>query len=130
MDGYPSWHPDVIRDVSVLERDENGLAKQVQATLRVAVGPLKGDYELVMAITRPAGGGVVLERLPNDPADRELFQVSWWFAAAGDEHTAIRLEIDGQLDVPRLAPLHGLGDRLASGFVQALCRALGAGTGE
>jgi hypothetical protein len=110
--------------VSVLERDGNGLATQVRATLRVALGPLKDDYELVIAVARPADNGVVLERLPNDPSDHELFQVSWWFAAADDERTTIRLEIDGQLDVPRFLPLHGIGDKLASGFVQALCRAL------
>lgn len=123
FEGYPSWHPDVVRRVSVVRRGPDGRATEADVTLRVAVGPLKNDYELRMALRERREDEVVLERLPYDESDQEQFRVTWRFHRI-DGCTRIRLEIDAHLDVPTLVPLGGLGHRLAAGFVEAACQAL------
>jgi hypothetical protein len=123
LEGYPSWHPEVVREVSVLELDESGLAGQVEATLHLALGPLGNDFELLLALAQVGPETVVLERLPYQPSDDEQLRISWWFVRR-DDQTEIGLEIDAHLDIPRLVPLPGLADSLTSGFVKALCQAL------
>lgn len=123
LEEYPSWYPDVVRRVSVLRRGSDGVATEADVTLRIAIGPLKSDYELRIAVRGRREHEVILERLPYDESDREQFRVTWRFNPL-DGFTEIRLQIEARLDVPRLVPLGGLGDRLAAGFVEAACKAL------
>jgi ribosome-associated toxin RatA of RatAB toxin-antitoxin module len=123
LEKYPSWYPDVVRGVSALRRGPDGHAIEADVTLRLAIGPLKNDYGLRMAVSRRRGDEVILTRLPDDESDQEQFRVTWRFGQ-DDAFTDIRLEIDAYLDVPRMVPLGGLGDRLAAGFIEAACNAL------
>ncbi len=123
VDGYPRWHPDVVRDVRVLETGADGHPTRAHATLHVAYGPLAKDFPLVLAIALDRPRTVALTRLPNDPGDDERFDVMWRLEDRGD--TRVELELDARLDVPRLLPIGGIGDTMADGFVQAALEALG-----
>jgi hypothetical protein len=125
VDQYPSWHPEVVRRVAVLERDAAGHPRMLEATLRVPVGPISLDVDLALALETDHPDRVTLRRLPNDPDDRETFLADWRLESRGPEETEIRLDVVGDLDVPRLVPIGDVGDRLAKGFVQAAAAALG-----
>jgi hypothetical protein len=127
VDRYPTWHPDVVRSVDVLERDGDGQPTQARATLHVAVGPLVKDFNLILAVTFEGGRTVTLARMPHGPGDQERFGVAWHLDEGGGtarERTSIRLQLDANLSVPRLVPVGGIGDSMASGFVSAATRAL------
>lgn len=122
VEGYPTWHPDVVRAVGVLERDPSGQPSQVHTTLHLAQGPLSRDFDLRMAVSVEAPSTVRLTRVPDDPADEERFDVTWRVEAPA--HTEITLELRANLAVPRVLPIGGIGDAVANGFVTAAAQAL------
>jgi hypothetical protein len=65
---------------------------------------------------------VCLTRVPNEAGDPEKFEVVWRVSA--DDGTRLAIELNAMLEVPRLLPLGGVGDRLAQGFVDAAKREL------
>ncbi len=125
VDQYPSWHYEVVRRVVVIERDAAGHPRMLEATLRVPVGPISVDIDLALALDAELPDRVTLRRLPNDPDDRETFLADWRLEPREPEETEIRLDVVGDLDVPRLVPIGDVGDRLAKGFVEAAAAALG-----
>jgi hypothetical protein len=121
VDRYPTWHPDVVRAVDVLERDGSGQPSRVRTKLHLSQGPLAKDFDLLMAVeVQPPT--VRLTRVPNDPKDEERFEVTWHVDAPA--HAQIRLDLHANLSVPRLLPIGGIGDAVADGFVTAAARAL------
>ena len=122
VDGYPGWYPEVIRSAEVLERDAAGRPARARTTVHVAVARFVRDFELLMDVALEEGQEVRLIRVANEPSDPERFVVTWRIAS--DPATRLELELAANLDVPRLVPLGGLGDRLAQGFVDAAKRAL------
>ena len=125
VDQYPSWHPEVVRRVAVLERDAAGAPQMFETTLRVPVGPLPMDVDLTLALDAERPDRVTLTRLANDPGDTETFVADWRLEQRRPAETGLRLDLDADLDVPRLVPLGDVGDRLARGFVDAAAAALG-----
>ncbi|HZU40851.1 MAG TPA: SRPBCC family protein [Solirubrobacteraceae bacterium] len=123
--GYPRWYPDVVRDVEVVREDARGRPRRARATLHATVGPINRDFELLLDVARD-GDTVALERVAHGAADRERFEVVWEVAPAGSG-ARIDLRLEAALEVPRLVPVGGLGDSLASGFVAAAARELGGG---
>ncbi len=121
VEGYPSWHPGVVREVKVESRDADGRPTRAQATLHVARGPLVRDFHLTLAVERPDPGRISLIRLPNESTDPEQFRVDWELTPSGSR-TRINLQLNASLAVPRLVPLTGVGDALAAGFVTAVSR--------
>ncbi|MEA2146922.1 MAG: Polyketide cyclase / dehydrase and lipid transport [Solirubrobacteraceae bacterium] len=127
VEGYPRWYPEVVRGIEVVKRDAAGAAQQVRAILRAAVGPINRDLELQLGVTRGADT-VVLARVPDAGSDRERFEVNWRVVRAGAQQARIELSLAASLDVPRLLPVSGLADTLATGFVGAAVRELSRGT--
>jgi ribosome-associated toxin RatA of RatAB toxin-antitoxin module len=122
VEHYPDWYPEVVRRVEVLERDGDGTASRAHATLHAAVGPLVKDFDLLLAVAAEPLTAVTLTRIPHGRADEEEFRVRWRVLAG--PRTRIELRLDANLSVPRLAPVGGLGDSLAKGFVAAAARTL------
>ncbi len=121
---YPSWYPEVVKSVEVLERDASGQPSKVRTKLHVQHGPITHDFDVTMAVdVEPQQGTVKLHRIPHEPSDAERFEVSW--AVDGGAPTRIRLDLAANLDVPRFLPLGSVGDSIAAGFVSAATRALG-----
>jgi hypothetical protein len=123
IDAYPTWHPQVIRQAEVLERDAQGRPTKARCKLHVELGRLKHDFNLVMAVTVDPAGMVKLSRIPHQPTDPERFDVTWR-VSGGNPGTRIRLDLAANLNVPRVVPLGGVGDTLAQGMVSAAARAL------
>jgi hypothetical protein len=122
IDGYPSWHPEVIKQAEVLERDGDGRPTRARTKLHVAVGPAVKDFDLLMKVDVDPAGTIKLRRIPHDPSDPERFDVTW--SVEGGASTRIRIDLVADLSVPRFLPLGGVGDALAQGMVSAATRAL------
>lgn len=124
VERYPDWHPAVVKQVEVLERDDQGQATKARTKLHVQQGAISRDFNPVMDVAVDPPGSVKLTRVPNEPSDAEKFEVAW--RLNGDQPTQIRLDLAANLDVPRLLPLGSMGDSLAHGFVNAAVNALAA----
>jgi hypothetical protein len=124
VDAYPSWYPEVVRRVEVVERDGAGPPSRVRAQLHIAQGPIARDFELLMSVAVQRPSTVRLARVPREPTDPERFEVIW--RLNGGERTHISLELLANLDVPRFLPLGGIGDSVARGFADAAVRRLTA----
>jgi hypothetical protein len=123
VERYPSWHPDVVRKVDVVDRGADGRTTRARTTLHVARGPLVKNFHLLMAVVAEPLQTVTLTRLRHERSDREEFEVRWHLHQEGG-CTRIRMELAATLSVPRLLPLGGIGDELAAGFVAAAANAL------
>jgi ribosome-associated toxin RatA of RatAB toxin-antitoxin module len=123
VDRYPVWHPDVVKEVDIVERGPDGPPTQIRTTLHVSRGPLVRDFHLLMAVAAEQPVAVTLTRLRNEPSDQEQFEVRWRLRQQGAA-TQVRLDIAANLSVPRLVPLGGVGDAMAEGFVAAAANAL------
>jgi ribosome-associated toxin RatA of RatAB toxin-antitoxin module len=119
IDKYPSWYPEAIRRVDVLETADDGAPTKVRTELNLAYGPLSRTFDLVMALRATAPSEVRLTRLPNEPGDPEEFEVRWQIAPQ-----RIALALQAKLSVPRLVPVAGIGESLANDFVRAASREL------
>jgi hypothetical protein len=122
VDRYPSWYPDVVQEVEVVEVDVDGRPAKARTTLHVSHGPLLRDFHLLLAIRVERPGTVKLARIPRDGSDQQRFDVTWRLEDRGD--TRIALELHANLSVPALVPLGRVGDAIAEGFVRAATREL------
>ncbi len=122
VEGYPTWYPEVVRAVDVLERDPSGQATRVRTKLHLSQGPLSKDFDLEMDVTVQPPRNVQLSRIPHEATDGERFDVTWHVDP--QPQAQIRLELRANLAVPRLLPIGGIGDAVADGFVQAAARTL------
>ena len=125
VERYREWYPDVIRRVTVLEREDGGAASLADVTLSAPGLPI-GDLHTRLRVDRRPPRGVGLIRVPYEPDDHEQLSVVWAIEpSAGGSRLGLR--IDAVLPVPRLVPLGGVGDRMAAGFVRAAVRAISPG---
>lgn len=123
IEGYPSWYPEVVKSVEVLEQDPAGYPSKARAVLHLSRGPLVKDFDVVLDISVAQASTVSLVRIPHDRSDQERFEVSWHVHA--DVVTRLEVVLSANLSVPRLLPLGGIGDAIAGGFVTAASRTLG-----
>lgn len=123
VDEYPSWYPDTVQSVEVLECAADGAPVRAEATLHVARGPLVKDFHLLLAVELDPPSAVTLTRERHGPSDQEEFRVAWQLTPRG-AGTEIALTLDANLSVPRFLPLGGIGDAMAGGFVTAAAGAL------
>jgi Polyketide cyclase / dehydrase and lipid transport len=130
VDRYPEWYPEAVREVVVLERDDDGRPSKVHGTLHAALGPLARGFDLILTISVDPGRSVRLARVPNEPSDPEEFELVWRLDDFKDsDRTQVHLQLDANLDVPRLVPVGGLGDGVARGIMAAAIGALQDGAG-
>ena len=122
VDRYPSWDPEVVQEVEVVEVDVDGRPAKARTTLHVSHGPLLRDFHLLLAIRVERPGTVKLARIPRDGSDQQRFDVTWRLEDRGD--TRIALELHANLSVPALVPLGRVGDAIAEGFVRAATKEL------
>jgi ribosome-associated toxin RatA of RatAB toxin-antitoxin module len=123
VERYPDWHPEVVRQVEVVERDGDGRPAKARTKLHVARGPLVKDFDLLMDVTTQRPESIVLTRIAHGPSDHERFEVRWRLREQG-AGTSVRLDVEANLSIPRMVPVGGIGDAMAGGFVTAAARAL------
>jgi hypothetical protein len=118
VDRYPTWYPEVIREVDVLERGDDGLPRRARTTVHLAVGPLAENFHFEVAVdVKPPL--VVISRLPGGGPDPEQLEVRWHVRRGN-----LDVEVTARLNVPRLLPVGGAGDSVAHGFAEAARRVL------
>ncbi len=125
MDGYPTWFPEMVRDVEVLQRDASDQPTRAQTKLHVARGPLVHDFDLLMAIAVEPPGTVKLSKVTNDRSPSR-FDVTWSLQAA--ESTRIELNLSATLSISERVPVGDIGNAIAEQFVAAASRALASDT--
>ena len=123
VERYPVWYPEAVRGVEVAQRGPHGDPSMVRAILHAAIGPVAREFHLLLAVESMRPALVSLVRVPHGPRDAERFAVAWHLEQAAG--TRIRVELAANLSVPRLLPVGGVGDAMASGFVRAAAKAVG-----
>lgn len=123
LEAYPTWYPDVVRDVTVVDRGDDGGVRRAQAALHLAYGPVSRDLDLLLAVRVDRPQSVQLTHVPRGASSGASFDATWWLD--DDAGTKMRLELDATMPVPRLVPLGRVGDAFADGFMQAAVRELG-----
>jgi hypothetical protein len=123
IDRYPSWCRELVPNAAVVQCDDQRRPLRASATLHVSVGPLVRDFHLTLAVTTAPPELISLTRIPHASDDPEEFEVRWRLADDGNR-TSIQLELSANLSVPRLLPVGGVGDSIASQLVAAASRAL------
>ncbi|HLY51002.1 MAG TPA: SRPBCC family protein [Solirubrobacteraceae bacterium] len=118
VDGYPTWYPEVIREVDVLERDSEGVPRRARTTVHLALGPLANDFHFEIAVAT-APSEVVLSRVEEEPSDPERLEVRWQVAPG-----RLSVDVSARLSIPRFLPVGGAGETVAQGFVEAARREL------
>jgi len=121
VERYPSWDPKLILSAETLVREGRNPVR-ARATVRVTLGPIAHDLELVLAVAVEAGRRVTLTRLADHASDAERFELAWRIQAG--PRTMLHVDLSAYLDVPRLMPVGKLGGSLAQGLVVAASRAL------
>jgi hypothetical protein len=121
VDRYPGWYPEAIREVEVLERDAGGHPRRARTKLHLSWGPVVKDFDLILGIEVEPPATVRLARISDHPS-ANTFDVVWHLRE--DRTTHVDLQLRAALDVPRFLPLGGIGDAIASGFVDAAARRL------
>jgi ribosome-associated toxin RatA of RatAB toxin-antitoxin module len=125
VDAYPTWFPEMVRDVEVLQRDASNEPTTARTKLHLARGPLVHDFDLIMAIAVEPPGTVKLSRVTSDRSSSR-FDVTWTLQAA--ESTRIELNLSATLPVSGLVPVGDIGNAIAEQFVAAASRALASAT--
>jgi hypothetical protein len=118
VDRYPTWYPDVIREVEVLKRGRDGLPSRARTWVHLAFGPLAGDFRFEISVTVKSDA-VILARIPDSSSDPERLEVHWRLAPG-----ELGVDIVARLELPRLIPVGGAGDSVAQGFADAAKRVL------
>jgi hypothetical protein len=126
LDAYPSWYPDVVREVKVVEHDDDGLPLRAQTKLHLSYGPVSRDLDLLLAVGLHLPDLVQLTHVPLGHSSGTAFDATWRLEDRGETH--LDLALDATMPVPRLMPLAGVGDSFAAGFMQAAVERLESGS--
>jgi hypothetical protein len=126
LEAYPSWYPDVVREVKVAESGDDGLPLRAETKLHLSYGPVSRDLDLLLAVRVRRPGLVQLTHVPRGPSSGASFDATWRLEDRAGTH--LELELDATMPVPRLVPLDGVGDAFAGGFMQAAVGRLESGS--
>jgi hypothetical protein len=116
LESYPRWYPSVVREAEVLEHGPEGRPARVRTVLAVTLGPFSKHLAFTLGVEVAWPREVTLSRVPFGAADRETFVLAW--GVAPGPRTELSLRLDANLDVPRLVPTAGVGDRMAASLVR------------
>jgi hypothetical protein len=126
LEAYPSWYPDVVREVEVVESGDDGLPLRAETKLHLSYGPVSRDLDLLLAVRVRRPGLVQLTHVPRGPSSGASFDATWRLEDRAGTH--LELELDATMPVPRLVPLGRVGDAFAAGFMQAAVGRLESGS--
>lgn len=128
VERYPRWCGEFIREVSSVERGDDGRPVQAHVVVHVAQSPFGKRFEFDARIRTEPPRAVDLSRLPSSADDRDRFSLSWSLAAEGDR-THVGLEFSAAVSfLPSVLPLPGVGDLIAGALLDAAARELGGST--
>ncbi|HYB28199.1 MAG TPA: SRPBCC family protein [Solirubrobacteraceae bacterium] len=114
---YPTWF-EVVREVEILEAEQNGTPGMARAALHVPQSPFGKDFELFLTVRTEAPVAVTLTRVPDGPHDQDRLELSWRVLGTGS--TRLELEFDAAASfVPSFLPVGGAGDLIAQAALDA-----------
>jgi ribosome-associated toxin RatA of RatAB toxin-antitoxin module len=122
--GYPRWYPDGVKQVEVIEHDQDGIATQVDAVLNAVAGPIRKQFEVRLAVEQTRPSRIALARVADDRGDHELLTITWLLRELGAAETEITVEMGARLDVPMFLPIDPVAREVANGFLQAALAAV------
>jgi hypothetical protein len=125
LEAYPSWYPDVVRGVNVVESGDDGLPVRAETNLHLSYGPVSRDLDLLLAVQVRRPDLVQLTHVPRGPSSGASFDATWRLEDRAG--TRLELQLDATMPVPRLVPLGGVGDAFAGGFMRAAVGRLESG---
>jgi hypothetical protein len=124
VERYPGWCGEFIREVSSVERADDGRPVRAHVVVYVAQSPFGKRFEFDATIRTEPPRRVYLSRLPGSQDDRDRFSLSWSLTAG--ERTQIGLEFAAAVSfLPSALPLPGVGDLIAGALLDAAARELG-----
>ncbi len=126
LEAYPSWYPEVVRAVNVLEAGADGLPLKAETRLHLSWGPVSRELDLLLAVQVRRPGLVKLTHVPRGQSSGASFDAVW--RLEDGDGTRLELELEATMPVPGLVPLGGVGDAFASGFMGAAVARLAAGS--
>ncbi len=126
LEAYPSWYPEVVNEVEVVEYGDDGLPLKAATKLHLSYGPASRDLELLLAVRVHRPGLVQLTHVRSGSSSGASFDATWRLEDHGGTH--LKLELDAVMPVPRLVPLRRVGNTYATGFMQAAARRLESGS--
>lgn len=125
VERYPSWCGEFIREVSSVERGDNGRPVRARVVVYVAQSPFGKRFEFDATIRTEPPWSVYLSRLPSAQDDRDQFSLSWSLTEEGGR-THLGLEFAAAVSfLPSALPLPGVGDLIAGALLDAAARELG-----
>jgi hypothetical protein len=117
IEGYPRWFPSIVREVTPATRDPEGRTATARVALQVSLGPFNKRIEMTLSVDRGEPGVIRLARVGHGGGDRETFDVLW--RVDDGPQTTIDVALEAELDGPRLVPVTGAGDAIASRLARA-----------
>jgi hypothetical protein len=127
VERYPSWCGEFIREVTSVERGDDGRPVGAHVVVYVSQSPFGRRFEFDATIGTEPPRAVRLSRLPGSPSDRDRFSLSW--SLSGGERTHIGLEFSAAVSfLPSVLPMPGVGDLIAGALLEAATRELGGAT--
>jgi hypothetical protein len=123
IERYPRWSGEYIRDVTDVERDDDGRPVRAHVVVHVAQSPFGKYFEFDVAIRTQPPRTVNLIRLPSSPSDLERLSLSW--SLSGGDGTRIEVEFGASVSfLPGFLPLPGVGELIAGALLDAATREL------
>ncbi|MGH2887504.1 MAG: SRPBCC family protein [Solirubrobacteraceae bacterium] len=128
IERYPRWCGEFIREVSSVERGDDGRPVRAHVVVYVAQSPFWKRFEFDATIRTEPPRAVYVSRLPSSPGDEDRFSLSWSLMTEG-ERTHVGLVFSAAVSfLPSVLPLPGVGDLIAGALLDAAARELGAST--
>ena len=125
VDRYGDWNADLVREVEVIEREEDDWPARARGAIYVKHSPVMKHFELTVAVRAEPPRAVYITRIPNEPSDREALELAWRLAPARGRATRINLELQAVVSfVPGFIPLGGVGNMIADTLLEAATEAL------
>ncbi len=127
VDRYDDWNPDLVRELEVLDRDEQGRPARLDVVIHVKQSPIAKDFELTVAVRAEPPHVVHISRLSNEPTDQEALEVVWRIEGDAHQETWIELRFDAEVSfLPRFLPVGRVGDMIARALLGSAAKALEA----
>ncbi len=123
VDRYPDWNGELIREVTVLQRDEAGRPSTAHLSIHVAQSPFGKNFQLVVAVRTEPERAVRLTRVPDGPSDRDELEIHGRLDPGAGTQIAVSFHAATAL-VPRFIPLFGVGDQIAAHLLEGAVRTL------
>ena len=119
LESYPVWYPTGAQSVDVLERDEQGAAREVDVVLSVAAGPLRRSFRMRMAVRAQDPTLVAVERIADARGDHERCTIMWRLHELDEARTEISVELAARLELPPFLPIRQISRDVVQGFLNA-----------